>query len=120
MKVRFFVQAMLLVGLWLTATGMTATASPLTFNETDALLKLGETGGPTVAILLSMYWMRDSYQRRVEESQRYADALLTLKKEHREEIQRLQERSMAEAARYSNGLEVMLGRQFGKEVPPHE
>lgn len=119
MKIRLFILTLCAVGLWLTTTGMAVpTAAPLELMESATLLKLGEAGGATLAIFLSMYWLRDSYQRRVEDSQRYSDTLLTLKKEHREELTRLNDRSMAEANRYTNGLEAVLNRSL--QIPRKE
>lgn len=118
MKIRLVFLTLCAVGLWLTTTGMAAPGVSPDLMDPTTLMKLGETGGPTLAIVLSMYWLRDSYQRRVEESQRYSDALLTLKKEHREELTRLNDRSMAEANRYTSGLEAVLNRSL--QIPRKE
>lgn len=112
MRVRVLLLTMLMSGVWLTLPGLAASDLPLGLDEPSMLLKLSEAGGPTLAIVLAIYWLRDSYQRRIDESRAYADSLLTIKREFREEMSRLHERSMAEAARYNKVLEALVERKL--------
>ena len=112
MKIRVMLLTALMSGVWLTLPGLAASDLPLGLDETSMLLKLSEAGGPTLAIVLAIYWLRDSYQRRIDESRAYADSLLTIKREFREEMSRLHERSQAEAARYNKVLEALVERKL--------
>ena len=112
MRVRVLLLTILMSGVWLTLPGLAASDIPLGLDEPSMLLKLSEAGGPTLAIVLAIYWLRDSYQRRIDESRAYADSLLTIKREFREEMSRLHERSQAEAARYNKVLEALVERKL--------
>ena len=42
---------------------------------TGLVSKAGENAGPTLALIIAMYWLRDMSQRRIEESARYASEI---------------------------------------------
>jgi hypothetical protein len=84
MKGRLLVLAGLLAALWMSPPSLAAPAVPLDLADPTLLLKLSEAGGPTLAVVLAVYWLRECYQRRLEESQSYATSLLELKHEYRE------------------------------------
>jgi geranylgeranyl pyrophosphate synthase len=116
MRSRFFQLALVMLGWWLT-TGMAASGNSTDLSQPSGLLlQLSEAGGPTLAVLLAVYWMRDSERQRIQESQRYSEAL----QDHKEELQRLHERSLADSQRYAQALENLVQQSLhnvGKEVP---
>lgn len=52
----------------------------------DPLQRAMELGGPSAALILALYWLRESSARRIEEARRYADELRDLKQRHTEEL----------------------------------
>ena len=112
MRIRVLLLTILMSGVWLTLPGLAASDLPLGLDEPSMLLRLSEAGGPTLAIVLAIYWLRDSYQRRIDESRTYADSLLALKREFREEMGRLHERSQADANRDNKVLENLVEQKL--------
>ncbi len=109
MKIRLLTLTALLLAVWMSPPGLAAESIPFDLNDPAMLIKLSEAGGPTLAILLSMHWLRENYQRRLEEnqlrlqeSQRYSENLALLQKEHREELRRVRPRKKLR----SSGKEV--------------
>lgn len=84
MKMRLLVLTALISALWLSPPSLAASALPGDLADPAMLLKLSEAGGPTIAVVLAVYWLRECYQRRLEESQNYASSLLELKRDYRE------------------------------------
>jgi len=115
MRNRFFLLTLVMLGWWLTP-GVAASDIPVNLSEPSGLLlQLSEAGGPTLAVMLAVYWMRDSERQRIQESRRYAEAL----QGHKEELQRLHERSLADSQRYAQALESLVEQSLhntGKEV----
>lgn len=84
MRGRLLILTALLGALWISPPGLAAPAMPVDLADPALLLKLSEAGGPTLAVVLAVYWLRECYQRRLEESQNYASSLLEIKREYRE------------------------------------
>lgn len=73
--------------------------------DPSLLSKVGELGSTSMGFLLAMYWLRDSYARRVEETQRYAN-----------ELKVRDDRAIGDAKRYFEALERAY---TGKTVTDH-
>ena len=84
MKGRLLVLIGMLVALWMSPPGLAASSMPLDLTDPAMLVKLSEAGGPTLAVVLAVYWLRECYQRRLEDTQNYATSLLELQREYRE------------------------------------
>lgn len=59
--------------------------APVTGAGGDILSKVGEVGSATLAIVMSLYWLRDSMARRIEEAKEYAESIRRIEEDHRKE-----------------------------------